>query len=351
MKQRMKPWRKGPLESVPGSVVPGSAIPGLGVVWLLVALVGMAGAEPRGAACRVHNRLASSTSVGSGTLVDRTDDGRQGLVLTCAHLFTEGVGEVVVSFPAGKTHGAKLVAIDRDADLAALAISNPATECATIDFTWERGERVQACGFGPDGNYRCASGPIVGETAGRGQTSALIGAPVRSGDSGGGVFDAEGHLVAVVWGEAEGVTYASAGEPLRAFMDRVLGRRTRQVYSCPGGVCPRPGLGARPPRGAGVPLGRRPPVGTPPPCCEGCAALVEEIKQRIAALEQSQQARGDYVTRGELAGMGARPPAVPELGVSGLAGWGVVAVTTVGGWLAGRWLRRGVGGRRGDRFP
>ena len=62
--------------------------------------------------------------IGSGTLVDKSDDGREGLVLTCAHLFSEGVGTVVVEFPGGKSHGAKVVAIDREADLAALAISD-----------------------------------------------------------------------------------------------------------------------------------------------------------------------------------------------------------------------------------
>ena len=104
--------------------VPGNAIPGLGLAMTL--MINSAIGEPHEALCRVNNRLAAFNNVGSGTLIDRSDDGREGLVLTCAHLFSEGVGEVVVSFPGGKTHGAKLVAIDREADLAALAISNPA---------------------------------------------------------------------------------------------------------------------------------------------------------------------------------------------------------------------------------
>src|SRR5690606_39016998 len=84
---------------------------------------------------------------------------------------------------------------------------------------------LTACGFGPIGAYRCVAGPTLGYTEGPGQTSVRIGGAVRSGDSGGGVFDNRGRLVAVVWGESGGVTYASTGRPLGRFLERVLGRR------------------------------------------------------------------------------------------------------------------------------
>lgn len=306
-------------------------------------------AEPRAAVCRVQNRLATFNNVGSGTLVDKTDDGGEGLVLTCAHLFSEGVGTVVVEFPGGKTHGAKLVAIDHEADLAALAISNPDCERAPVAFEIQPTTQLQACGFGPHGEYRCAQGAVVGEANNTGQTSVLVGDAVRSGDSGGGVFDEQGNLVAVVWGEAGGVTYASTGAPLRRFLDRVLGKRTTFVYRCPNGVCPRV------PQGGGMPLVTQPLVTPAPPATEFDAAGtpksspgLEEIKARIAALERGKQDRGDYVTHGELAGWGAKPRAAE--GIVGATGWSVVGVTTLGGWLVG-WLWRRVGGRRGSGFP
>jgi hypothetical protein len=310
---------------------------------LLIASV--ACAEPREALCRVHNRLATSTNVGSGTLIDKSDDASEGLVLTCAHLFNEGVGEVVVNFPTGKTHGAKLVAIDRDADLAALAISNPGNSQVSVAFQWEQSQRVQACGFGPTGDYRCAAGPIVGEASHPGQMSVMIADTVRSGDSGGGVFDAECTLVAVVWGEAGGVTYASTGVPLKKFLDRVLGRRTERVYTCPNGTCPRPYND----RGTmNAPL-------APELFGRGNSPALNDLARRIAALEQNKQDRGDYVTRSELGAFAAKPRAADSLlnliGITTPAGWGIVAATTVGGWLAGRLLRRGVGGRRGGTFP
>jgi hypothetical protein len=247
------------------------------------------------------------------------------------------------------------VAIDRGADLAALAISKPEGPRSSVKFEVEKNQPVRACGFGPSGIYECASGPVVGEVSDAEQVSVLIGDAVRSGDSGGGVFDGDGNLVAVVWGEAAGVTYASGGAPLRRFLDRVLGRRTAFVYTCPGGTCPRPASPIFAPRVEPQPvippaadfIGASTPDGSP---------VLDELRRRIAALEQSKQDRGDYVTRGELSpflnGNGSSSPdavAKSQAGITGLAGWGIVGVTTVGGWLAGRLMRRW-GGRRVGRF-
>ena len=341
----------------------------------------IANAEPQSAVCRVHNRLPQFNNVGSGTLVDKTDGGVEGLVLTCAHLFSDGVGDVVVEFPNGKSHGAKLVAIDREADLAALAIRNPECERAAVDFNLGQTDQVRACGFGPDGEYACAEGAVVGEATNAGQVSVLIGDAVRSGDSGGGVFDSQGNLVAVVWGEANGVTYASSGAPLRKFLDRVLGRRTAFVYACPNGMCPRPFNGGtvnKPHPPAAGPIGASTPVSLPVD-----STLLEELKRRIALVEQNKQDRGEYVTRSELSsfartadvnrleiasserhdsllariqtlapGLGqiAGKAATGLLGISGPAGWGVLGATTIGGWLVGRLMKRGVGGRRIGTF-
>jgi hypothetical protein len=122
------------------------------------------------------------------------------------------------------------------------------------------------------------------------------------------------------------------------------------------------------------------------------SSLLEELKRRIALVEQNKQDRGEYVTRNELSaflprseagnfartvdvnrleiasserhesllakiqslapGLGqiAGKAATGLLGISGPAGWGVLAATTIGGWLAGRLMKRGVGGRRTQAF-
>jgi len=181
--------------------------------------------------------------------------------------------------------------------------------------------------------------------------------------------------VAVIWGEAQGVTYASYGKPLRRFLSRVLGRRTSVVYSCPGGACPqrpkRPTLPGR----AGLPT---------------VDSRWNGFQQQLDELHAQKQDRGDYLTRGELpdfggyarhedferledetdsrhatllerlqslggrtVGKAAGTAAVGLLGLSGPAGWAVIAGSSIGGWLVGRRMKRklrGAGGRRRRRF-
>ncbi|MCG8450305.1 MAG: serine protease, partial [Pirellulales bacterium] len=234
------------------------------------------------AVCRVYNSQGGSSDVGSGTLIDKTADGREGMILTCAHLFREGIGKIIVEYPNGKSHGAKLIDVDHQADLAALAIANPSEQPVPVARTFSTTAKLHACGYGPRGAYRCAVGPVIGNATDSGQISLMIGDPVRSGDSGGGVFDDQGRLVAVIWGETQGVTYASTGKPLQKFLSRVLGRRTGIVYRCPDGVCPAP----------------------PGPNREEHSILVDprwqQLQAQIKRLQEEKQDRGDYLTRTDL---------------------------------------------------
>ncbi len=332
--------------------------------------------ELQAVVCRVTNDVSGAKNLGSGTLIDKTEDGREGLVLTCAHLFREGTGEIVVAFSNGHKHLARLVDIDHRADLAALSIAKPAGEPAGVALDTSAQSNLHACGYGPDGVYRCAVGSRVGEAASAGRMSLLLDDSVRSGDSGGGVFDEQGRLVAVVWGESQGVTYASYGKPLRQFLGRVLGRRTSVVYSCPDGTCPR-----QPSR----------PIAPRRDNAELVDARWAALQRQLDRLRDQKQDRGDYVLRAELptfsgfarsediqriedesvtrhagllerlqsldgraAGKTAGAAAVSLLGLSGPAGWAVIAASTIGGWLIGRQMKRsmgGAGGRRRQRFP
>jgi hypothetical protein len=298
-----------------------------GAVW---ALVGVAlAAHGANGSCRIQNYLPGAANVGSGTLIDVTADRTRGLVLSCAHLFTEGQGRIVVEFPDGRRHGANLVAIDRHADLSALEIAEPPIAPASIGTGVDRDATLTACGFGPSGAYRCVAGQIVGTSASTGQENLQIAGAVRSGDSGGGVFDPSGRLVGVAWGEAGGVTYASTGRPLQAFLNRVLGSRRNGtvatgasppvaagqmlVANCPTGTCPL----IRPlaPNSFGIaPAGRSPTAGggsstaignaaTACPCnCNGaCGTQLAAIASRIDALDAAKQDRGNYADAAALA--------------------------------------------------
>jgi hypothetical protein len=314
------------------------------------------------AACRIHNYLPNnSANVGSGTLIDVTPNGERGLILTCAHLFVEGTGRVVVQFPGGQTHGALLVGIDKSADLAALEIAKPSEQAAPVDSKFTPTGALWACGFGPSGDYRCVEGQVIGYSEGQGQQSVRMTGAVRSGDSGGGVFDRQGRLTAVVWGESGGVTYASTGRPLAAFLNRVLGtpRRGTPAASppevneavCPDGRCPlvRPGLfGGTPARRGptagsgdenGVGVGR---VGVDPlvpsRACD-CQEKLAAIAARLDGLQRLPFNGGEASSSPPAIGGTARvlaTLATTALGISGPTGWGIIAAASVGGWLIGR---------------
>ncbi|WP_428307041.1 S1 family peptidase [Lacipirellula sp.] len=326
------------------------------------AVVGQANSTA--ASCRIHNQLPGGVAnAGSGTLIDALPDGSRGLVLTCAHLFSEGTGQVVVEFPDGRTHGALVVAIDHQADLAALEIARPAAPTVEVNRELSTASQLTACGFGPAGVYRCITGLAIGYLEGAGQTNVRIQGAVRSGDSGGGVFDNRGRLVAVVWGESNGVTYASTGRPLGRFLDRALGRRATgalpsatspaneangAVTWCPDGTCPLVG----PLAGGGqrTPLFKPVVPESPNGSCQ-CGDSLAAINARIGALEQRPAAAAPIGEAEPLNGSAesldwsgmarsAATLATVLLGVSGPAGWGVIAASTVGGWLIGRGLKR-----------
>lgn len=352
----------------------------LGFVLSAVFAKPASGAEPRAsryAACRVLNHLpGGATNVGSGTLVDVTPSGARGLILTCAHLWSEGAGQVVVEFADGRTHGARLVAIDRAADLAALEIANPRAAAAAIS-PLASAPQLTACGFGPAGAFRCVRGEVLGEVESAGQVSAKIAGAVRSGDSGGGAFDDQGRLAGVVWGEADGVTYASTGGPLRRFLGRVLGRRLEgapatantPLAACPDGRCPLtapaltpapiqvspPNREASPRRGDAVACD----CGCDGACCRDRPQSLDGLASRpsraagsndAAAAERSPvgsplgEAHGERLNG---TGAGLAAAAMAALGISGPAGWGVLAGASAASWLAGRWLRRRAARRAG----
>lgn len=333
------------------------------------------GSAPGLASCRVHNQLSEFSNVGSGTLIDRTADNSAGLVLTCWHLFREGTGRIVVQFSDGRKYGARVVALDESADLAALVIANPPVQPVQVAFVLDR-QSLTACGYGQSGQYRCVAGSVVRTTQQSGQTSVLISNSVRSGDSGGGVFNRQGQLVAVVWGERNGVTYASCGRPLRNFVGKVLGRRQQQVVvNCPNGLCPRPLV-----PGLAVPDPAPPITPIPQPLQdtgrEEASILKDPRFDRLTAelerLEREKQPSGDYATQEELnrrdasilekaralvgsggasVGRGVGKTIATSLGLSGPVGWTVLAAGTVGGWLVGSRMKKRMHGAGGRRRP
>jgi len=166
---------------------------------------------PRMAAARVRNwtsgyQQPGPAVAGSGTLT--AVDGDEALVLTAAHLFEGKVGPVTVEFADGQISGARILAIDRQLDVAALWIFAPrGIEPVQIDEAEPPvGEQVEIWGFGPR-KFRSFLAKVADPIplAGDVPNTLLAAQGVRDhqvtipGDSGGAMIRA-GRLVAVHWG-------------------------------------------------------------------------------------------------------------------------------------------------------
>lgn len=230
--------------------------------------------------CRVS--VADGT-LGSGTFVGANES--VGLVLTCAHLFDCSKSGIVVSFPNGRRYAANLVDLDRANDLGALEIRKPAVEPLIVSDTDPSGALI-ACGFGPNGVFRGITGNITGHPTASGATyaSTTIAGAVRPGDSGGGVLDTRGQVVGVVWGQRDGETYATCGQPVREFLARVRAK----VFGNTIVAANKPTAG-QPSALPGVP---RPDF--------DWQTWTSELDCRLRALDAKKQDKGDYLLPGDL---------------------------------------------------
>ena len=179
---------------------------------------------PRESIGRVSHQTVQGVSSGTATLILHGEG--TSYYVTCSHLFDDGPGRTEIVSKAIGRLSARIVARDRGHDLVLLETRRCQATPAVVAEVQGRGE-LTACGFGPTGLFRCVRGPIVGYATPQGATSPslrLRGA-VRPGDSGGPVFDRSGRIVAVIWGERGGETYATFGGPLRRLLSRLPRRQ------------------------------------------------------------------------------------------------------------------------------
>ena len=177
---------------------------------------------PHPAVVRICNVFGQERSYGSGTVVGAE------YVLTCAHLFGDGVGRIGVAFPGGTGSAATILAIDQTWDLALLKLetASTATPVAIATEFARPGDPLQFSGYGSDGCYRPVSGQALGYVkAGRQttyETLAMAGA-AREGDSGGPILNASGELVAVLWGTGDRTVNGTCCLRIRKFLGGLLG--------------------------------------------------------------------------------------------------------------------------------
>jgi S1-C subfamily serine protease len=213
---------------------------GIGLL-LLAALLPSAHAQPRqdllagsqwpwSAPQQPHPAVARVTvpqrqnmmAFGSGTLVDAND--KLGLVITNWHVVEGAAGEITVAFPDGFRSGARVLKVDRDWDLAALAIWKPPVKPVALSSQPPRpGDTLTIAGYG-QGRYRAASGrctQYVAPGVNYPYEMIEVAAAARQGDSGGPIFNSSGQLAGVLFGEGGGRTSGSYCGRVHQFLSTI----------------------------------------------------------------------------------------------------------------------------------
>jgi S1-C subfamily serine protease len=178
---------------------------------------------PHPAVVRVIVPERNGASYGSGTLVDVRDE--FGLVVTNWHVVCDLAGAPTVVFPDGFRSAAQVVKVDREWDLAALVIWKPRVSPVPLAERAPRpGEKLAIAGYG-GGPYRLVEGPCTQYVApGMNQPWEMVelAASARQGDSGGPIFNSQGELAGVLFGEGHGRTAGSYCGRVRSFLTSVL---------------------------------------------------------------------------------------------------------------------------------
>lgn len=171
------------------------------------------------AVVRVIVSERGGTSYGSGTLVGTSPS--HGLVVTNWHVVRDAAGPIMVIFPDGFRSPASVMKIERDWDLAALAIWRPNVEPVVLATAAPRpGETLTIAGYGP-GWFRAVSGRCTQYVApGSNMPFEMVelAAHARNGDSGGPILNRRGELAGVLFGAAAGHTTGSYCGRVRWFL-------------------------------------------------------------------------------------------------------------------------------------
>lgn len=205
---------------------------------------------------RVAVVSSKTNSYGSGTLIYYQN---RVYLLTCAHLFEKETDYATVQFSKQSGRPVQPLAIDREYDLALLDMSIPGALpsgavpvklTATIPLP---GARVYAAGYGPTGIFKVTVATVKGYVQVKGADArdtlqAMYdrkGATVRFGDSGGGVFNESGELVATLWGSDNQCLYGSQIGRIAYFLQSAIPERKpeperEQISKLPPPTMPKP---------------------------------------------------------------------------------------------------------------
>lgn len=164
-------------------------------VSLLASFVGMSRADINDAVVSVEAKRPGddSRSAGNGVCVT------PGIVLTCHHV-VDGKSLFQVTFPNRKRFRCELVTANRDYDLAVLRFDGDDVPfCPVRENDLKEGDGITLIGDWSGADQPIRRGKIIPEIKNTRldlQTNITVG----SGDSGGGIFDADGNVVGILSG-------------------------------------------------------------------------------------------------------------------------------------------------------
>ncbi len=169
---------------------------------------------------RVRHSTIKGVSLGTATLIANRNG--KSYFITCAHLFDDGRGDTSIRVEGNAALSGKVIEVDHQHDLALL--ETDFVQQKPIPLEYQIGNQpLIAAGFGGNGKLRAIQGGVTGYATpiGASLPSLRIRGSVRPGDSGGPVLNRTGKLVAVLWGERGGDTFATFGKPILAILNKL----------------------------------------------------------------------------------------------------------------------------------
>lgn len=246
------------------------------------------------ATARLSNQVSSGITVyGSGVLIAR--DGHQGWLLTCDHLFREGIGQVTAFFRSAagwQGFEARIIARDSAADLALVVIAAPEVPPIPLAEAYPSpGEPVILAGYGRTNRLHVVPGQVLGyvstDSPGARETLQMTGG-AQDGDSGGPIVNSAGQLVAITWGTDGYRTVGTYCGRIRAFLRAFLPRRDEPI--------PTPAPGSQQEQFAGSSPPTAPENPDQSPTDSPLARLhqrLQSIQDKLATAESDQRSLGE----------------------------------------------------------